>query len=77
MIDWDKYDPAKDADEHENHLCNSLNATYGMLEQSIRCNKSEYTIVQTKVIKNTCDYLERAQATITYLRKKLEEKENI
>ncbi|MDT3386697.1 MAG: hypothetical protein LIR46_02885 [Bacteroidota bacterium] len=76
MIDWDKYDPAKDADEHENHFCNSLNATWGTLVHYVWGNKEEYVIIQKKIIETTCNYLERAQATINYLRHELEKAKN-
>ena len=70
MIDWKKYDPARDADEHKSHLCNSLNAEQGMIRNLSR--HGSYVIIERKDLERWADYMERAQATITYLRYKLE-----
>lgn len=59
MIDYTTYDPARDADEARGHLCNSLNALEG--------------VYRHKNDERLADYLARAQATIWYLRKQIEQ----
>lgn len=78
MIDWKTYDPAKDACEEESHLCNSLNAEMGMLRYTIRAldlqNAKSVPIAKDE-LERLADYLERSQAVITYLEKKVKEYE--
>lgn len=64
MIDYEKYDPARDADESNGHLCNSLNAMKGMYRKRSRRVGDEFDRLS--------DYIERAEATIWYLRKLVE-----
>jgi len=67
MIDFMTYDPARDADESVNHFCNSLNATLGAIHHT-KIYDSKFCIVDAKLWERIGDYIERAQATINYLR---------
>jgi hypothetical protein len=71
MIDYTTYDPENDADENKGHLCNSLNATLGALRRIRSISDAEFAIVRVDFLERTADYLERAQATINYLREEL------
>lgn len=73
MIDYTTYDPANDADENKGHLCNSLNTIVGILRRirGIPGTGTEFAIVRVDFLERTADYLERAQATINYLREEL------
>ena len=78
MIDWEKYDPARDANEEESHLCNSLNSVFTMarhIAYDPAFKDIEYVPVNKKFLANAADYMERAQATIGYLQRKVEEYE--
>lgn len=68
MIDFTTYDPANDADENKGHLCNSLNAIVGILRGFSSIPETECTIIRMDILEQMADYLERAQATINYLR---------
>lgn len=74
MIDYTTYDPANDADENKGHLCNSLNTIVGILRGFSSIPETDCTIVKLDVLERTADYLERAQATINYLREELNRK---
>jgi hypothetical protein len=77
MIDWDKYDPARDANEEETHLCNSLNGCFGFLKHLVAdpaFKDVSHIPVDKKYLNILVDYGERAQAVISYLRQQLEEK---
>ena len=74
MIDWEKYDPARNACEEESHLCNSLNAEFGYIMHLI--NDQNFTGVnyvpnEKTHLERLADYGFRAQATITYLQEKV------
>ncbi len=74
MIDYDKYDVKRDADESQSHLCNSLNAETGYLHHLIAMcgDSSTYLPIVPKHLKLMADYMERAQYVITYLQEENE-----
>lgn len=57
--DW-PYDPERDADESQSHLCNSLNAMSGVLRSY-------------EGFRHFADYALRAEHVIMYLKRKLKE----
>jgi hypothetical protein len=74
MIDWEKYDPARDADEEESHLCNSLNAEFGFIRHLIadpNLTGVKYVPIAKTDLEHLADYGFRAQAVITYLQEKV------
>lgn len=74
MIDWEKYDPARDACEEESHFCNSLNAEFGFIRHLINdpnLTGVNYVPMAKTDLERLADYGFRAQATITYLQEKV------
>ena len=76
MIDYEKYDVTKDADEEKSHLCNNLNAEVGVIHHIIWDTKNKdipVRIINSKDLERWADYMERSQNVITYLRRKKKE----
>lgn len=78
MIDYEKYDVIKDADEEKSHLCNSLNAEIGLIHHIIWNTKNKnipIRIINSKDLERWADYMERSQNVITYFQ--LEKQETV
>ena len=67
--------PEFDADESKSHLCNSLNAMHGFCTHRGKPDSMEFIPIISKDLYSMGCYFERAQALITYLKKRLEDSE--